>query len=227
MVRGRGSGPELLEFAQLAPGERVLEIGCGPGFVLAQASAAGDLVGVDVSTKMLRTAAIRAPRAHRVRAAVERLPFRSECFDLTCCRSVLHHVLDPAAMLHEMGRAVRPGGRVVVNDSVASEDPAEAENHNRIERLRDSSHGRMLPPSELVRLFERAGLRITRIRGHRYPRDLEEFLDIASPEPEAQTEVRRLFRHWTSRDESGLFVREENGRIQFDHTQWTVLAVNP
>src|SRR5688572_10844730 len=163
---------ELLAFARLASGENVLEIGCGPGFVLAEAGATGRLVGVDVSPKMLDAARGRAPNAQGVRAAVEHLPFVDGVFDLAYCRSVLHHVLDPAPMIREMARVVRPGGRVVVNDSVSSENPRESKNHNRMERLRDPSHGRMLPPTELVSLFLRAPLRIVQVRAHRYRRDV-------------------------------------------------------
>ncbi len=185
---------ELLRFARLAPGERVLEVGCGPGFVLAEAGAAHVLVGVDLSPHMLRAAAARAPNARAIRALVERLPFRPGSFDLVYSRSVLHHVLDPATMVREMARVVRVRGRVVVNDSVCSEDPTEAENHNRIERLRDPSHGRMLPPSELLDLFRTGDLRIDEARAHRYRRDLEDFLDITSPEPAARADVVRQFR---------------------------------
>lgn len=216
---------ELLAFAGLRPGERVLEVGCGPGFVLAEADAAELVVGVDVSPKMLRGAAARAPRARVVRAAVERLPFSAGCFDLAYCRSVLHHVLDPEAMVREMTRVVRGGGRVVVNDSVSSENRRESENHNRMERLRDPSHGRMIPPSELIALFRRAGLDVVQVRAHRYARDVEEFVDVTSPEPAVRAELSRLFRGWIARDESGLFVREEDDRIRFDHVQWTVLGI--
>ena len=216
---------ELLAVAGLSAGEGVLEVGCGPGFVLAEAGIAGRLVGVDVSVKMLASARERARNASLVRAAVERLPFSDGTFGLAYCRSVLHHVLYPPAMMREMARVVKPGGRVVVNDSVSSEDRAEAENHNRIERLRDPSHGRMLPPTEMLGLFERAPLEVAQVRAHRYRRDLEEFLDIGGPEPAARGEIVGLFRKWTSCDESGLLVREEGNRIVFDHTQWTVLGL--
>ena len=216
---------ELLAFAGLAAGENVLEVGCGPGFVLAEVGSAGRLVGVDVSLRMLASARERAPNVLAVRAAVERLPFSDGAYDVAYCRSVLHHVLEPASMIHEMARVVKRGGRVVVNDSVSSEDPRQSENHNRMERLRDPSHGRMVSPSELLELFRRASLDVTQLRAHRYRRDLGEFLDIGGPGPAERKEVLDLFRAWTSRDESGLFVRRERGRIVFDHTQWTVLGI--
>lgn len=215
---------ELLAFGRLSSGERVLEVGCGPGFILAEATAAGRLVGVDVSPMMLASARERAPTARLVRAAVEHLPFVDRTFDLAVCRSVLHHALNPASMVREMARVVRIGGRVVVNDSVSSEEPREAANHNRMERLRDPSHGRMVPPSELLDLFSQADLRVGPVRAHRYTRELEAFLDIASPPSDARAKIVRLFTAWASKDESGLLVRTENGRIQFDHTQWTILG---
>ena len=216
---------ELLAFARLSPGERILEVGCGPGFVLAETKAAALAVGVDVSPKMLHAAASRAAQARVVRAAVERLPFSGNRFDLAYCRSVLHHALEPGAMVREMARVTRTGGRVVINDSISSENRREAEHHNRMERMRDPSHGRMVPASELIDLFHRAGLRVAEVRAHRYARDADEFLDVTSPEPSVRAELSRIFRAWADHDESGLFVREESGRIRFDHTQWTVLGL--
>ena len=103
---------ELLAFAGLQAGERVLEVGCGPGIVLEHArNTANLLAGVDVSPRMLAEAARRAPKAHLMQAMGERLPLREAAFDLVYSRSVLHHVLSPARMVDEMARVVRRGGR--------------------------------------------------------------------------------------------------------------------
>ncbi len=217
---------ELLAFVGLREGERVLEVGCGPGIVLEQAAkTAGLLVGVDVSPRMLAEAARRARMAHVLRAMVERLPLREAAFDLVYSRSVLHHVLSPAKMVAEMARVVRRGGRVALNDSVTSENPIEARNHNRVERLRDPGHGRMVPPSELKQLFGDAGLRIATVRARRYERDLEAWLDVTSPPPSDREEIIRMFEAWVSVDGAGLNVRRTEGRLRFDHRHWTILAV--
>lgn len=219
---------ELLAFAVLQARERVLEVGCGPGIVLEQATkTAGLLVGVDVSPRMLAEAARRAPKAHLVRAMVERLPLRAGIFDLAYSRSLLHHVLSPARMVVEMARVVHRGGRVALNDTVSSENPIEANNHNRVERLRDPSHGRMVPPSELIRLFGDAGLHIAAVRARRYERELEAWLDVTKPPWPDREEVIRMFETWASVDGASLNVRRIGDRLRFDHTQWTILAVKP
>ena len=219
---------ELLAFAGLRAGERVLEVGCGPGIVLEHArNTASLLAGVDVSPRMLAEAGRRAPEAHLMQAMGERLPLREAAFDLVYSRSVLHHVLSPARMVDEMARVVGRGGRVALNDSVTSEIPIEARNHNRAEKLRDPSHGRMVPPSELQRFFGNAGLRIAAVRARRYERDLTEWLDVTSPPQRAREEIIRMFETWTSVDGAGLHVRKTDGRLRFDHTQWTILAVKP
>jgi ubiquinone/menaquinone biosynthesis C-methylase UbiE len=215
---------ELLAFGEFAPTDGVLEVGCGPGIVLEAAKAAALLVGIDVSPGMLLEAMKRAPSAHLARAMGERIPLRDGSFNLVYSRSVLHHVLNPAAVIQEMARVIRKGGRLLVNDSVATENPAEAENHNLVERLRDPSHGRMVAPSELKRFFEAARLRIVAVRAKRYERDLEEWLDITAPPQTDRSEAVRLFRQWVSHDSSGLRVRRVRGRIRFDHTQWTMLG---
>lgn len=216
---------ELLGFARLAAGEDVLEVGCGPGLVLAQATkVAGRVVGVDVSLRMLQEARGRATTAQLVRGVVEQLPFPDGSFDLAYSRSVLHHALDARSMLRELARVVHKRGRVALNDSIASEVPEWAENHNLVERLRDPSHGKMLPSGELLRAFAGASLRVSGIHEKRYTRVLEEWLDVTSPKADARSEVLRRFERWLSRDESGLHVRREGGKILFDHTQWTILA---
>lgn len=219
---------EILEFGEVSKGDRVLEVGCGPGVVLEQAAAvAGRLVGVDVSLRMLEKARGRAPSVHVARAMCERLPFRDVAFDVAYSRSTLHHVLDPSRMLGEMARSVRPGGRVILNDTITSEVPEWSTNHNEVERLRDPSHGRMVTGSELLRHFERAGLAVARIEEKRHPRSLSDWLDITSPPAEARAAIVARFEAWIATDSSGLHVRRASDTLRFDHTQWTVLGIRP
>ena len=70
----------------------------------------------------------------------------------------MHHFLDPVGVLREMVRVCAPGGRVVVIDMYASDDPAKAAEWNRAEKLRDPSHVRCLTLPELKGLFGPAGL---------------------------------------------------------------------
>jgi ubiquinone/menaquinone biosynthesis C-methylase UbiE len=118
------------------PGERVLDVGCGPGFfveeLLHDVGAEGAVVGVDTSPQMLAAAAHRCAAHGNVdfRAGdATALPVEEAAFDAALCVQVLEYVADPTVALAQMHRALRPGGRVVVWDidwgtvSWHSEDP--------------------------------------------------------------------------------------------------------
>jgi ubiquinone/menaquinone biosynthesis C-methylase UbiE len=78
-------------------------------------------------------------------------------FDLVVCRLTLHQVGDPAAVVREMVRVTKDDGRIAVIDMIADPTPKIAEETNRLERLRDPSHGRTLTAAEITHLIEDAG----------------------------------------------------------------------
>jgi arsenite methyltransferase len=134
VVRRRGLVRSCLA---AAPGERILDVGCGPGFLTAElhqeVGPAGSVVGVDSSPAMLALAARRCGSLGNVtlRAGdATSLPVPDASFDGAVCVQVLEYVADTPAALRELYRALRPGGRVVVWDidwatvSWQSGDPA-------------------------------------------------------------------------------------------------------
>jgi arsenite methyltransferase len=105
------------------PGERILDVGCGPGFfcaeLLAEVGSGGSIVGLDSSPQMLALAARRCEGHENVElheADATSLPVGDASFDAALCVQVLEYVSDVAAGLAELHRALRPGGRVVVWD---------------------------------------------------------------------------------------------------------------
>ncbi len=113
---GRYSEPLAVQFADLAgigPGQRVLDVGCGPGALTAElVSRAGpDAVSaVDPSASFAAAAAERLPDVDIRKSAAERLPFPDGTFDAALAQLVVHFMTDPVAGLREMGRVTRPGG---------------------------------------------------------------------------------------------------------------------
>ena len=118
-------------------GERVLDVGCGPGFgtleLLGDVGPSGRVVGVDVSEDMLAVAAHRCAGRGDVdfrHGDATALPVGDGEFDAAICVQVLEYVADATGALREIRRALRPGGRVVVWDidwptlSWHSADPA-------------------------------------------------------------------------------------------------------
>ena len=104
-------------------GDRVLDVGCGPGFYVTEllevVGRDGLIAGVDASADMLAVAAKRAGRHDNVEfheADATSLPVADASFDRALTVQVLEYVPDIPAALAELGRALRPGGRLVVWD---------------------------------------------------------------------------------------------------------------
>lgn len=122
----RRSDLPILALAAVHPGNRVLDVATGPGYLaLAAASivgASGQAVGIDLSPEMVERAKGRARReglaAEFLQASAQQLPFPDGSFDAVVSRLAVHHlpgeVKDEATA--EMRRVLAPGGRVVIAD---------------------------------------------------------------------------------------------------------------
>jgi SAM-dependent methyltransferase len=161
------SGPDLEALVQAAAPHAnmyVLDVGCGAGHTaLALAPSAASVTAVDITPEMLQVgqelAASRGLQNVTFRQAdASALPFESGSFDLVTSRYSAHHYSDPAQALIEISRVLRPGGRFLLVDTVAPEEPALDTFFNAVELLRDSSHVRNCRISEWQRLFAGAGM---------------------------------------------------------------------
>jgi SAM-dependent methyltransferase len=105
-----------LLLSAVRPGDRVLDLGCGAGrFLAALAEAGAEPVGVEVSAAALERARRNAPGAELALVAPGGpLPLDHGSVDLVWCSEVLEHVADTAALLVEVRRVLRRGGRALV-----------------------------------------------------------------------------------------------------------------
>lgn len=94
---------------------RILDNGCGTG-LLSEFASQENLVGIDISTEMLKMAKKRGYR-NLARGNSMDLPFRQESFDSIVCRSLLHHLPDRAKAVEEISRVLKPGGTAVFADT--------------------------------------------------------------------------------------------------------------
>jgi len=109
----------FVEHADLRPGRRALEIGCGTGLFVERTARSGATIhGIDLSTDLLAKARVRLRDLENVRLErgdVHRLPHPDGSFDAVYGSSILHHV-DLDAALGEAHRVLRPGGRIVFTE---------------------------------------------------------------------------------------------------------------
>src|SRR5215204_1495417 len=107
--------PELADFAGVAPGQRVLDVGCGPGALtteLVNRLGAENVVAVDPSEPFVAAAKERHPEVEVKLATAERLPLGDGEFDAALAQLVVHFMSDPVAGLREMARVTRGAGIV-------------------------------------------------------------------------------------------------------------------
>jgi SAM-dependent methyltransferase len=213
----------LVAAARLTGNERVLDVACGPGYIAeAFARGAREVMGVDLTAAMLAIGEERTKQRGISNVSFrigdgQKLPFERDEFDVVVCRLALHHMQDPAQVVREMTRVCRIGGTVLVEDIYGSEHPERAAYQDRWEKLRDSSHVRTLPISELLQLFCDAGLETDHILtfDDLCP-EVERWLATTKvPDVEAE-EVRRLLKEDESQDLSGTRpYHDATGQLYF------------
>lgn len=101
---------------EIAPGARVLDVGCGTGALLHAAATRGlDVVGVDISPVALEQARARYGFGENLLlSSGEELPCADASFDYVVNLGSLEHFLDPAMAVQEMARALKPGGKAAL-----------------------------------------------------------------------------------------------------------------
>ena len=107
--------PQLADLAGVRAGQRVLDVGCGPGALTAELVArvgSEAVAAVDPSEPFVAAARARNPGADVRQAAAEHLPFADGTFDAAMAQLVVHFMKDPVAGLAEMARVTRPAGVV-------------------------------------------------------------------------------------------------------------------
>jgi SAM-dependent methyltransferase len=158
---------KLLAAAGVEQGQRVLDVGCGPGSVsraLADLVGADQVAAIDPSRAFVEACRARVPGADVRVGEAENLPWDDDTFDATLSQLVLNFMSDAPAAVAEMRRVVKPGGTIAAAtwdyaegmtflrrfwDAARSLGPADRD---------EGSVMRYCTPSELDELWRQAGL---------------------------------------------------------------------
>jgi ubiquinone/menaquinone biosynthesis C-methylase UbiE len=150
---GEGVRRTAIAAAGIGPGDVVIDVGTGTGFLAEAALDAGArVIGIDLSEGMLAQVSTRlAGRPFEGRQSTETsLPLHPGEADAVVANMFLHHAEDPARTIRAMADALRPGGRLVITD-------ADTHTHD---WLRTEQHDRWLgfERADVVQWFHAAGL---------------------------------------------------------------------
>jgi SAM-dependent methyltransferase len=166
-MHSRLLAPQLVDLSRLGPGDRVLDVGCGPGALtteLVMRLGAESVAAVDPSESFVGAARARHPGIDVRRARAEAMPYGNGAFDAALAQLVVHLMADPAAGLREMARVTRPDGVVTacVWDFAGGRAPLSPFWRAALEldlTTRDESGLAGAREGQLVQLFASAGLR--------------------------------------------------------------------
>jgi ubiquinone/menaquinone biosynthesis C-methylase UbiE len=168
----------LVEWLNPASDWTVVDIATGGGHVTKALSPhVSHIFATDLTHQMLESAKKHinetCSNVWYVLADAEALPFLDQSFDTLVCRIAAHHFPNPKKFVEEAYRVLKPGGKLLLIDNIAPEEPTLDTFMNTLEKLRDRSHVRCYSKSEWTAWFENAGLAhrksILRKKTHNFP----------------------------------------------------------
>jgi ubiquinone/menaquinone biosynthesis C-methylase UbiE len=170
---GRYSRPlaeRFLDMVEVRSGERVIDVGCGPGVLtgpLVERCGVDGVAAVDPSASFVEAVRARYPELDVREASAEDLPYDDDTFDAAFAQLVVQFMSDPVTGLREMGRVTRPGGLVVASvwDHASKRGPLSpiwAAASELDASVRGESDQNGVREGHLAELAEQAGLRDVR-----------------------------------------------------------------
>ena len=211
----------------------MLDVACGGGIVVCGfAPHVRHATGIDMTPAMLDRAARLAAENDLTNVTFQQgdataLPYPDATFDIVTTRFSFHHFLDPLAVLQEMRRVCAPGGRIVVVDMCASEDPAKAAEWNRLEKLRDGSHVRCLSLAELKLLFADTELPDPDTSFYELGDLVSNLLARSFPNPGDDARIIEMFAASADDDRLGVPVRREGTGLRYAYPVAILAAERP
>jgi SAM-dependent methyltransferase len=159
--------PQLADLADVSAGQRVLDVGCGPGALtneLVERVGARNVFAIDPSESFVGAVEARYPGVSVQRGSAEQLPFPEDAFDAALAQLVVHFMKDPVAGLREMARVTRHGGLVAASvwDHAGGRGPLRdfwAAARTIDPEVEDESERAGTREGHLAELFHEAGLR--------------------------------------------------------------------
>jgi ubiquinone/menaquinone biosynthesis C-methylase UbiE len=234
ILENTGDVAAALDGLALPAGAEALDVATGAGHTAFHLARAGFRVTAsDLTPAMLERvregAAERGLDIRTSRHSAEALPYPDATFALVSCRVAPHHFSSPADFVRQSARVLKPGGWFLVIDGTVPDDFPEAEDWlNQVEKLRDPSHNRLLPPRQWRSLCEQNGLTVEKLEvAFRKQPDLEWYFDTAATAPENREKVRALIAAAAAPIREHYRLAQEEGKIIWWWPMLTLIAHKP
>ncbi len=153
----RGFADQLIGFLDPSPGTRLLDIGCGRGAIAVPAAARGCVVtAVDAAPTMIELLAAAHPEIDARVMDAHHLDLPDDAYDIATGGFMIHLVSDPAQVIAELRRVLRPGGTVALSMPGGCEDDGRWDAFNDLAKefrgreIRPGRLGRDIDPDELL-----------------------------------------------------------------------------
>ena len=151
----------------------------------------------------------------------EELPYDSETFDLVVTRLSFHHFDNPKKPFGEMNRVLKKGGKMVVWDMEAVEEPLR-EIDDKIENMRDPSHTRILSREEFEEMFKK-DFALQCEETTLVPVNLKSWMELTDTPEDVQKEITNLMKtELEGGRKTGFSPYKKESQIMFDH-RWLLL----
>lgn len=209
----------LLDMSGVSAVDNVLDVACGPGLVACEFAEHSKFVtGIDITPRMIEQAKERQASKAINNISwqvgdVLPLPFADMQFSIVLTRYTLHHFLNPAAVLSEMMRVCKPGGKIMIADVI--QPPEKADAYDRLEKLRDPSHVHALTFPELASIVAASGLENVKTAQYKVEGELEQQLKASFPNPGDDEKIRKMFKADLECDRMGIDVHLKGNEIHF------------
>jgi ubiquinone/menaquinone biosynthesis C-methylase UbiE len=204
----------LVEAASLTGRERVLDVATGGGHTaFALAPFAMEVVALDLTRPMLEVTQKEAEARHLsniryLEGNAQELPCDDRSFDLVACRLAAHHFLRWEQAVQEWERVLKPGGKVLIVDSISPEEPELDRVLNQIEVLRDPSHVRNHRLSEWQTLLHETGFTVQIARAEGIFLDMDSWTKRMRTPPESVATIEHMLRTASPAIREGLKVED-------------------
>ncbi len=210
-----------------------IDLACGPGSVAcALAQRATRAVGLDSTPAMLDQARQFAESRHLsnvewIEGSIYAAPFDDAAFAAVTCRFAFHHLKDPPKAFAEMARLTAAGGRIVLCDALASDDPAKALAFNAVERIRDPSTVEFRTLAYLRGLFVDAGLGEPEARLFQVPYLAADLVNASFPEGNDRAGLLALIESSVDGDALGMRAQRSDEGVRVSYQSVVLRAIKP